>query len=175
MLTRYSHNGVTWIDLESPSDEERSHVAQEFGIPHLFGEDTNNTFSRFTLPHPDQPADAPAIELITDGQFFVTVRHHQNSAVDTFSKKFEQRVLAAERGATVPEIEHFFMQLPTLLYTSLAERYQTDVHALTSELSKTNRLLQQTQKSREQLLIAFIGLCTIALGALLFFIIRFFS
>ena len=39
MLSRYEHQGLTWIDLESPTAREVRDVASEFGIDHMVAEE----------------------------------------------------------------------------------------------------------------------------------------
>ena len=39
MISKYTYKGVTWVDLESPTEEELVHVMEEFSIPVLVGEE----------------------------------------------------------------------------------------------------------------------------------------
>lgn len=158
MISRYSAHGLTWIDLESPTSEESAHIAEEFGIPRLVGEemvdhtlrskvDLYPNFLYLVLHFPSidtagAPADDQEIDFIVASKFLITVRYEKNDAVSSFAKLFEAHTLTNQVAMT-PHGTFLFMQLTKLLYRTALhqlEQMTTSLKELESRIFTNNRV-----------------------------------
>ncbi len=137
MISRYSAHGLTWVDLESPTPEETAHIVEEFGLPHLVGEemsdhtlrskvDLYSDFLYLILHFPiigKNPGSSTEqeIDFVISRKFIITVRYEAVDRVSEFAKVFEAHTLhedptAAHHGG------YIFMQMMKEFYRkSLAE------------------------------------------------------
>ncbi len=94
MISRYTHHGLTWVDLETPTREEILHLTEEFGLskiiePGLFSAtndlkvDLYNNFIYLILSFPQE------IKCIIGKNFLVTIRYESIEAVSEFISLFE--------------------------------------------------------------------------------------
>lgn len=105
MISRYSHNELEWIDVESPTHEEVFSLMQEFGIHPLIADEIAQPTLR---PRIDTQSDMlyvilhfPAfrhshgkdhrqeIDFIIGKNRLITVRYDVIDAIHKFSKEFE--------------------------------------------------------------------------------------
>ena len=104
MLNRYEHNGLTWIDLESPTPEEVQQVAEHFGIAALVAEEL---LMPTTKPHVEYYPEYlylvfhfPAlrhsrktreqeIDFVIGHNFIITTHYDTVDPLHKFSKVFE--------------------------------------------------------------------------------------
>jgi magnesium transporter len=104
MRTRYEHNGLVWLDLESPSRDEAQDVVDQFGVAPLVAEEL---LLPSTKPRADFYPDYvylvlhfPAlrhshrsreqeIDFIIGKKFLVTTRYDTIDPMHKFSKIFE--------------------------------------------------------------------------------------
>lgn len=137
MISRYSAHGLTWIDLHSPTPEETAHIAEEFGIPRLVGEelvdhtlrskvDLYPDFLYLVLHFPviskgDTEGTEQEIDFIIGRKFLITVRYEHVDPISDFAKLFEANTLT-HHSHQAPHGGFIFMQMVKLLYhTSLQQ------------------------------------------------------
>jgi len=105
MISRYNHQGLTWIDLESPSREEIVHISEEFNIPTIVGDemftnslrskvDLYDNFIYLILHFPDINnngviEDDLEIDFIIGKNFLITVRYETVIPMKEFAGLFE--------------------------------------------------------------------------------------
>lgn len=104
MLHRYTHNNLTWIDLESPTHEEVRGVMEEFGIDALVAEelllptykprvDLHEGFIYLILHFPalrhTHQSIEQEIDFIIGQNFIITTRYDTIDPIHKFSKVFE--------------------------------------------------------------------------------------
>jgi len=104
MLTRYEHNGVTWIDLEQPTREEVRHIMEEFGIDALVAEELllptvkprfemHDGFFYLILHFPalrhTHKNKEQEVDFIVGNNFIITTRYDTIDPLHKFSKVFE--------------------------------------------------------------------------------------
>lgn len=105
MISRYNHQGLTWIDLENPSREEIVHLSEEFNIPSVVGDemftnslrskvDLYDNFIYLILHFPDINnngviEDDLEIDFIIGKNFLLTVRYETVVPITEFSSMFE--------------------------------------------------------------------------------------
>lgn len=104
MLARYLHNGLTWIDLESPTREEVREVMEEFHLNHFVAEElllpTNKPRVEFhtdyiyfilhfpALRHTHKTVEQE-IDFVVGKDFLITTRYDTIDPLHKFSKVFE--------------------------------------------------------------------------------------
>lgn len=109
MISRYNHQGLTWIDLENPSREEIVHLSEEFNIPSVVGDemftnslrskvDLYDSFIYLILHFPDINnngviEDDLEIDFIIGKNFLITVRYETVVPISEFSSMFETEAL----------------------------------------------------------------------------------
>ena len=105
MISRYNHDGLSWVDLESPSREEIVHISEEFSIPTIVGDemftnslrskvDLYDNFIYLILHFPDINnngviEDDLEIDFIIGKNFLITVRYETVVPIAQFSSMFE--------------------------------------------------------------------------------------
>jgi len=105
MLTKYIHNDVTWIDLESPTKEEVHKIMNEYSIHPTVAEellmptmkpkvDLHENFVYLILhfpafKHTHSLAQNQEIDFIVGKDFIITTRYDTVDPLHKFSKVFE--------------------------------------------------------------------------------------
>ena len=131
MISRYSNDGLTWVDVESPSAEEVSHVLDEFSLPGVIGEEIVSSTLRskvdlydnfiyliFHFPAVDQKTGRPIeqeIDFVIGKNFLITVRYEPIIPVLEFAKQFEASTLPG-RSRTNMHAGYIFMDLMQQFY-----------------------------------------------------------
>ncbi len=131
MISRYSAHGLTWIDLESPTPDETALIVEEFGIPHLVGQemvdhtlrskvDLYSNFLYLVLHFPVISKDGThsgeqEVDFVIGKNFLITTRYELVEPVAEFSKTFEHESLVDHKIA--PQHGGFiFMQMIKAFY-----------------------------------------------------------
>jgi len=104
MLSRYEHNGLKWIDLESPTREEVQAIVEEFGIEPLIAEelllpsakpraDFKEGYVYLVLHFPalrhSHHSLEQEVDFIIGKDFLITTRYDMIDPLHKFSKIFE--------------------------------------------------------------------------------------
>lgn len=105
MLTRYTHKNLTWIDLESPTQEEVRNIMSEFSINPLAAEelltptlkpkvDQYDNFLYLILhfpafKHSHSEGENQEVDFIIGKDFLITTRYDTVDPIHKFSKVFE--------------------------------------------------------------------------------------
>lgn len=106
MITRYAHNNVTWIDLESPTNEEVREVMEEYDIHPTIAEELllptvkprveyyENAFIYLILhfpafKHTHSNEQNQEVDFIIGKNFLITTRYDTIDPLHKFSKVFE--------------------------------------------------------------------------------------
>ena len=150
MISKYTYKGLTWVDLESPTEEELVHVMEEFSIPVLVGEEMHTrsfqskidlypTFIYLILhfpqmSHKDGKGTEQEIDFIVGNKFIITTHYEFIDSLHEVSKTFEVDAILEKRM----DIDHagflFFHLIKTLYVHS---RYQlNDVNLLLRDIEK---------------------------------------
>lgn len=106
MLTRYRHNSITWVDLESPTPEEVREVMEEYDIHPVVAEELLLPslkpkvefydghfiylilhFPAFKHSHSENPNQE--VDFIVGHDFLITTRYDAIDPLHKFSKVFE--------------------------------------------------------------------------------------
>jgi magnesium transporter len=137
MISRYTHHGLTWIDLESPSREEILHLSEEFGLSKLVEEemfsstlrskvDLYDNFIYLILHFPvfnkkNKLRNDQELDFIIGKNFLITVRYELIDPISQFASLFENAELLDEHKK-ISDAGIMFMEMMKQLYkTSLKE------------------------------------------------------
>lgn len=150
MISKYTYKGLTWVDLESPTEEELVHIMEEYGIPVLVGEEmhTKSIQSKVDLypnfiylilhfpqvSHTENRSMEQEIDFIVGNNFIVTTHYEFIDSLHEFSKTFEVDAIL-EKRMDVDHAGFLFFHLIKTLYVH--SRYQ---------LNDVNMLLKETER-----------------------------
>ncbi len=112
MIARYTYSGLTWVDLESQTSEEVTHILEEFSLPALVGEEmlTNTLRSKVELydnfmyvilhfpigtGEDFAKAGEQEVDFVLGKNFIVTVRYEIIDPIHQFAKLFEKNSLGS--------------------------------------------------------------------------------
>lgn len=129
MLSRHQHQGVTWIDLESPTHSEVRSIVDEFGIAPLVADelllpsskaraDLYDTYLYLVLHFPalrhSHKTREQEIDIILGHDFIITTRYELIDPLHKFSKIFEVNSLLQESNLSGHAGYVFFYMLKKL-------------------------------------------------------------
>jgi len=143
MISKYSYKGLTWVDLESPTEEEVIHVMEEYSIPVLIGEQlhTKTLQSKVELypafiylilhfpqiSHQNDEGLDQEIDFIVGKDYIITTHYEFIEAIHEFSKTFEVDAIL-DKNLEVDNAGFLFFNLIKTLY--IHSRHQ--LHGLNS-------------------------------------------
>lgn len=108
MISTYTYQDVTWIDLESPTEDELLHVLGEYNVPEVLLNDlmTETLLSRvdtykemlylvlhFPRIHNEKKMPDLEIDFIVGKNFLITVHYEFSNALHDFAKQLEVEVM----------------------------------------------------------------------------------
>lgn len=137
MTHRHSHNNLTWIDLESPTDSELAQVVGEYDIhpavavelatPSLKPKvDLYHNFIYLILHFPSpKPAagGVQEIDFIVGKNFLITTRYESIEPIYKFAKVFEVSSVLAKKNIG-DHAGYLFYFLVRELYSTLEDRLE---------------------------------------------------
>jgi magnesium transporter len=113
MISKYTYKGLTWIDLESPKEEELLHIMDEYSIPPVVGEEMKNlslqskvdlypNFIYLILHFPEISHEGyrsveKEIDFIVGKEFIITTHYEPIDSLHEFSKTFEVDAILEKR------------------------------------------------------------------------------
>lgn len=141
MIARYTYNGLTWVDLESPTREEVAHILEEFDLPELVGEEilTNTLRSRvdlyddfiyLILHFPTGSGEdlgksgEQEVDFILGKKFLVTVRYELLDPIHQFAKLFERNSLGSSERL-MNHSGYIFMEMMKQFYKNSLRELET--------------------------------------------------
>lgn len=161
MMERYAHNGITWIDLESPTSDEVRTLIEEYGIDPVVGEElllptlkprieAHPNFMYLILQFPalrhTHVEKAQEIDFIVGKDFLITTRYDTIDPLHKFSKVFEVHSVVGER--VIGEHAGF------LFYYILRKLYKSVDHEIESIRSGLENIEAQIFQGREREMVA---------------------
>jgi magnesium transporter len=150
MISKYNYKGLTWIDLESPTQDEIIHLMEEYSIPVIVGGQLHSktpqskidVYPHFIylilhfprLGHKKDKGHEQEIDFIVGNKFIVTVHYEAIESLHEFSKTFEIEAVM-EKKIDIDHAGFLFYHLVKSLYTSSR-----------NQLNDINTLLRETEK-----------------------------
>jgi magnesium transporter len=133
MISRYTHHGLIWVDLESPTREEILHISEEFGLSRLVEEelfsstlrskvDLYDTFIYLILHFPvfnkkNKLRSDQEVDFIIGKNYIVTVRYETVDPIHQFASLFENAE-KLDQHKKISDIGIMFMEMMKQLYKS---------------------------------------------------------
>lgn len=131
MINRHEHNGLTWIDLESPTTDDIAEISQEFSIGPILEEElltptakprvdvyAECAYAVFHFPairHTREKELTQEVDVILGKKHLITVHYGPMNAIDDFKRAFEAEELL-ERHSKKLNIGHILFELAGRLY-----------------------------------------------------------
>ncbi len=109
MITRYEHEGVTWVDVESPTTEEIGAVGQEFNLGPVLTQELlaptlkprvdiypESVYTLLHFPaarHTGNARSHQEVDFVIGKNFLITVHYDTVEALVDFARSFEAAML----------------------------------------------------------------------------------
>lgn len=168
MISTYKYQGLTWVDLESPREDEILHVLSEFGVPeHLAYELSSKTILskvetyqnmaylvlHFPRRHSEKNMPDLEIDFIIGRDFIITAHYEFSNTLHNFAKNLEVEVMLSERSRAphagylfhaiileaYKQAGHKLDDLYQMLEGAKEEIFNNQEDRMVGELSKINR------------------------------------
>ena len=150
MISKYTYKGLTWVDLESPTENELSHIMEEYSILPTVCEEMKNLsvqskvdlYPNFIylilhfpqVSHEGSKSIEQEIDFIVSNKFIITTHYEPIESLHEFSKTFEVDAIL-EKRMDVDHAGFLFFHLIKSLY----------VHSR-AQLNSINLLLKDVEK-----------------------------
>lgn len=145
MISKYIYKKLVWIDVQSPTREEITHLSEEYGISPLVGEellsksvrskvDLYDNFIYLILHfpkigHSHKKNTEQEIDFIIGKEFIITVHYDLVDPLHEFSKFFEVQS-TLEKGLQVEHAGFLFFLIAKELYKNLMTELDDINHSL---------------------------------------------
>jgi magnesium transporter len=132
MISKYTYKGLTWVDLESPTEDELSHIMEKYSIPTIVGEEMHSKSIQSKVElhphfiylvlyfphivHNSTRSVEQEMDFIIGNDFIITTHYEFIDAIHEFSKKFEVDSIL-DRGVDADHAGFLFFHLIKALYT----------------------------------------------------------
>jgi Mg2+ and Co2+ transporter CorA len=146
MISKYTYSGLTWIDLESPSQEEILHILEESSLPEFLGDNISDldahlppSWITLNLQFPSftDNRESEEIRFLLGPNSIITIHQAPNRALKEFSSTFEAHATREEKL----DIAHsgiLFHHMITSLYQDLS--HQLNHHHSLLQEGKTSMI-----------------------------------
>lgn len=158
MISKYNHKELTWIDLNSPSEEEIFHIIDEYSIPEYIKKEImqKSTDDKINLDNDyifaslyfssmslDKSISNMLIFVVSDN-YILTIHNEPIQALNIFSKEMELDIITDERNK-VSNNKLLFAYLLKSLYVNSQKQlalYDTVIKDLREQLGKKGKKLK---------------------------------
>ena len=150
MISKYTYDGITWIDMQSPTQEEIFYIVDEYSIPPLVAEefmsetmhskvDLYNNLIYLILHFPiehavDSEKTEHEIDFIIGKNFLITIHYEHINSLHKFFKKFEKNLLFNEKNIS-DHAGYLFFHLVKELYKDVL----SELENMNMDLKKIER------------------------------------
>lgn len=112
MISTYKYQGITWVDLESPSEDELLHILEEYRVPeHLIHELSTETILskvdgykdiiylvlHFPCTNTSKKMPDLEVDFIVGKDFLITVHYEFSSAIYDFAQSLEVEAMLSRK------------------------------------------------------------------------------
>lgn len=149
MISKYTYKGLTWVDIESPTKDELSHVSEEYSIPMSVGKEIGRAsdYSKVELHekciylilhfpqnnHKKDNNQEQEIDFIVGEKFLITVHYEYSHSLSEFSKTFEDGKTFEQKT----DLDH----IGILVYNLIKTLYSNSRH----DLGVISRMIKETE------------------------------
>lgn len=150
MISTYTYKNLTWVDLQSPHQDELVHIMERYAIPTAIAEQISTdsphskieTYPHFTylilhFPTKENNSDTittEEVDFIIGADFIITTHYGPLDSLHSFSKKFEKNMIH-DRHIDHTHAGFLFGYLLQALY-----------NATRGELDKTHVFVKEAEK-----------------------------
>lgn len=154
MISKYSHKGLNWVDLKSPSEEEILHVIDQLSIPsHIESKIREN--KQKDIINIDEDFIFVSIKnefiFIVNDEFILTIHSHPMQAFDNFSKEMELDIMDEDQSK-IKNNKLLFAYLLKNLYS------ETKLKSITDSFNIRNLEEQILKKDKRLKLFRFLSM-----------------
>jgi hypothetical protein len=160
MISKYSHKGLNWIDLESPSNEEIAHTIELLSIPIYIVEKINNNIKENILDIDENFIFASIkreLLFIINDNYIITIHTKPIHAFDKFSKEIELDIIVEETSKIINNKLLFAYLLKNLYLNSQDQLLENDIKI--SNLQ--NKIIKKSKKLKVLSILSIILLVTL--------------
>lgn len=179
MIQRYSYKGITWLDLDHPTDKDIDDIIKEFKIDGVIANELSTpsvkprvemyhdfiylvlNFPAFKHSHSDKTEQE--VDFIIGRNFLVTARYDTLDAIHKFAKQIEVKSILDKNNIEFPSGHIFYMILKEiysaifdeLLYIESWQKnietkiFKGDERNMVFDLSNVSRTLLDFQKTMD--------------------------
>lgn len=157
MISKYTYKGITWIDLESPTESEISHITEEYSIPVVVSKeltiksllaraDLYSAFIYLILYFPELSTKnngiaEKEIDFIIGDKYIITTHYGKIEAISKFSKNFEASTLL-EKSMDIDHAGFLFFHIIKELYGNITYQFlDTNISNIKNNESACLRLI----------------------------------
>lgn len=158
MITTHEHRGVSWIDLDSPNDEEIAGLVRRYSLHPLVGEELKSSpslakidfykdYIMVILTVPIRVRDGKGytiadreVDFVIGKDFLITGRSEQIDELDYFSRIFDANAIL-NKGEEIRHAGHLFYYIVMRLYGGMVndlENITDTLQAAESSIFKGN-------------------------------------
>lgn len=165
MITKEKYGGITWVDLDSPTDDELDQIQKEYAIHSLTTAELaapsqrskvdpykNYIYAIFHFPnihHEPHELDNREIDFILGKKFIITCHYQETPVLDRFRKEvLPERILGEYKS--LPHAGYIFFHLMRFLYQS-NEDHLDEIEADLDEIE------ENIFSGHEKEMVAFLG------------------
>jgi magnesium transporter len=141
MITKYEYQGVTWVDVENPTDDEVEEIAETFGLGLLLPQELlsptlkpradlypNFAYTVLHFPalrHTHGLETTQEVDIIMGKDFIVTVHYHTIPAIYDLQRSFEAAMLLKHRVGGTFHTGHILLELAERLYQGVENELES--------------------------------------------------
>ncbi len=160
MLSTYKYQGVTWIDLETPTEDELLHVLSQYNVPEYLTEELVtetilskvNTYENmvylvlhFPRVHNEKRMPDLEIDFIIGKDFLITVHYEFSNAIHDFTRNLELELIL-NKNLPVKHAGHVFQAI-------INESYKQANHKLDDLYQMLEGVKEQIYKGHEDRMV----------------------
>ncbi|MFA6515049.1 MAG: CorA family divalent cation transporter [Candidatus Paceibacterota bacterium] len=178
MISKYSHKELTWIDLESPKEEEINYILEEYSIPSYIKEKIENRgnndeisidydylFTSIDFPQNKTTQNSKLFFIVNDS-FIISIHNERITSLSSFIKEIELNINSSQKLDISNNKVLFAHLLKNLFIGSQKELLLSNI--------KAENLKQQILKNNKKLKLL-TTLSFVSLGAIMLISIYVFS
>ncbi len=152
MISKYKNNGLVWIDLTSPQEEEVLYVLDEYQIPESIRQEIyspskeHNTFienetlfSIMRLSHSEEDQNIDKVIFIKNQNYIITIHDQPIVSIEQFSNELELDMMI-ESESKIRTQELLFANLIRKMMTGLYDKILIKDMNISSLKKKLNTL-----------------------------------
>jgi magnesium transporter len=166
MISRYSYQDVTWVDIQSPNKDEIIHIIEEFSLPTIIGDEAiaNTLHSKVDLYEnliymilhfppsnkDEEKATDQEIDFIISKNFIITVHYEKIYSLEQFKKTFES-LNSSSHNNSLKHGELIFIEM-------MKELYRHTLHKIESVTEVLQKIESNLFKGNEESMVQTISL-----------------